>query len=139
MKSVQTTVAHYLACAVLIATPAVSQESDYGRTQRGRLPDSSVNSEAQIAAGEAGVNGCLVTRALFLGRDATGSPQYEIVCREGSGYIVLGASENRAYDCLSLERQAEARRAGNRNAPRVRRCRLSRNRAYVAAMSVSGQ
>lgn len=125
-----------LFCAAFISTTAQSQ-SEYGRSYRGRVRDNSASIEAEQALRTAGVQ-CHVVRAHLVGRDENRTPLYEAACADGDAYTVIGSPTNRAFDCLELEAQAEARRS-NRRIPPVRQCSIRparslahRTEAYAA-------
>ena len=115
-----------LAAGLLLtaAGPATGQDiRDHGTTSRGRLGDRSVVHAAQALIARAGVD-CEVTRARLRGRDATGAAQYEVTCRDGSGYFVIGPPVNEAHSCLALESPS-----GRSRAPT---CRMPSNRNSLA-------
>jgi hypothetical protein len=75
---------------------------DHGLSRGGLLPDSSARLEAGDIARRLGLS-CEVSRAQTRGRTETGAAMYEVLCREGGGYILISAPEERAVDCAALE------------------------------------
>lgn len=115
-------------CAASVSSTVYSQD-EFGRTSRGRVRDSSTSMDAEQALRAAGVQ-CRVVRARLVGRDENRTPMYEAACADGDAYTVIGSPTNRAFDCLALEAQAEARRS-NRRIPPVRQCGIRPARSLV--------
>lgn len=95
-----------VALAIAVLAPAwgasAQQVRDHGLSRGGFLPDSSARLEAGDIARRLGLS-CEVGRAQARGRTETGAAMYEVLCREGGGYILIGAPEQRAVDCAALE------------------------------------
>jgi len=120
-----------VACVTFAASAAHAQDTQdqYERSSHGRIRDGSINMDAEQALLTAGVQ-CRVVQAQLIGRDETGTPLYEAACADGDAYTVIGSPTNRAFDCLDLEAQAEARRV-NRRIPAVRQCAHHPTRSLV--------
>lgn len=116
----------------MAATPALAQEvREHGSTSRGRIPDSSTRLTAQDLVRRGSID-CQVSAAIALGSDVNGTPQYEVTCEDGPGYILIGFPVNEAISCLAL---ASPTQLGGRRSARSRTCRLPGNRNTIDAFA----
>lgn len=113
----------------LCAPQAFAQQvRDHGTRSHGRIGDSMGLLEARDIVERGGVP-CAVTVARLIGRDDEGARQYEVVCREGPGYLLIDDGAVVAHDCLALSGQGD--RAGRPNAA----CRLPGNRNPIGRLA----
>lgn len=95
-----------LALIVVGLAPAfgasAQQVRDHGVSRGGILPDTTVRLSARDLVRRIGLD-CDVTRAEARGRTDTGARMYEVVCREGGGYILVDDPGQPAVDCAALE------------------------------------
>ena len=75
---------------------------EQGNSRGGLLPDASARLEARDLARRTGL-ACDVTRAEARGRTETGTRMYEVLCREGGGYILIDEPGRAPVDCAALE------------------------------------
>lgn len=115
----------------LLASAASAQQSlDQTPTTRGRVRDATTLLAARDVAARADAD-CEVTGAALRGMDSFGDPQYEVVCREGPGYLIIAGISPAAFNCLLLASQnerIEREGASTRQAPA---CLLRANRNPV--------
>lgn len=107
---------------------SAQQTPDHGRALGGRLRDASARLVASDIAHRLGLS-CDIVRTRFRGQTENSSAMYEVVCGEGGGYVLIGAPDERAVDCLALE-----------SGPREGACRLPGStdaRAVVRRYAVS--
>ncbi len=97
-----------LVVGVSLLAPMASAQQALERTptNRGRIRDTSVLLAARDAAVRAGAN-CDVTGAVVRARSRTGDRHYEVVCRDGPGYLIVAGTNDTAYNCLLLASQNE--------------------------------
>ncbi len=115
----------------LVAAAASAQQSlDETPTTRGRVRDTATLLAAQDAAARAGVD-CVVTSASLRGRDSFGDRQYEAVCRQGPGYLIIDGTSPTAHSCLLLASQSDRFQRGEPSIRPAPTCVLRGNRNPV--------
>lgn len=82
------------------STAPAQQVGDYSRG--GLLPDYTTRLSASDLARRLGLS-CDVSQVQMRGRTESGTAIYEVICRQGGGYILIGAPDERAVDCAALE------------------------------------
>lgn len=75
---------------------------EQGNSRGGLLPDASDRLDARDAARRSGL-ACDVTRAEARGRTDSGARMFEVLCREGGGYILIDEPGRAPVDCAALE------------------------------------
>lgn len=116
---------------ILLASAASAQQTlDQTPTTRGRVRDTTTLLAAQDAAARAGAD-CAVTAAALRGRDSFGDRQYEVVCREGPGYLIIDGTSPAAHSCLLLASQSERFQRGEPSIRPAPTCVLRANRNPV--------
>lgn len=128
-----------LAIGLSLLAPAASaqQTLEQTPTTRGRIRDATTLLAAQDAAARAGAD-CEVTGAALRGMDSVGDRQYEVVCREGPGYLIVDGTSPSAHSCLLLASQSDRFQRGERSIRAAPVCVLRSNRTpgrHFAAMA----
>lgn len=115
----------------LVATAASAQRSlGETPTTRGRVRDTATLLAAQDAAARAGAD-CVVISASLRGMDSFGDRQYEAVCREGPGYLIVDGTSPTAHSCLLLASQSDRFQRGEPSSRPAPTCVLRANRNPV--------
>ncbi len=115
----------------LVATAASAQRSlEETSTTRGRVRDTSTLLAAQDAAARAGAD-CVVISASLRGMDSFGDRQYEAVCRDGPGYLIVDGTSPTAHSCLLLASQSDRFQRGEPSSRPAPACVLRGNRNPV--------
>lgn len=123
--------------ALVIGGAVEAQEvRDYGITRRGRVPDTQVMEDARVALDRAGV-ACSIEAARLRGRDERRVPQFEVTCREGPGYLVVGDTDAKALSCLVLESQRDRARRDSQST-KGSRCELRANQIVLPLFAAMG-
>ena len=115
----------FLMIGLAAATASAQEPRELGTTDHGRVSRGGTLLAARDAARNAGLD-CEVVAAVRRGRSEDGDYQYEVVCRDKPGYLII---DNRTgYNCLALEGQNQRIQRGERSGPLVPTCRHPRNR-----------
>ena len=115
----------FLMIGLAAATASAQEPRELGTTDHGRVSRGGTLLAARDAARNAGFD-CEVVAAVRRGRSEDGDYQYEVVCRDKPGYLII---DNRTgYNCLALEGQNQRIQRGERSGPLVPTCRHPRNR-----------
>lgn len=116
-----------LALSLMAAAASAQQTLEETPTTRGRVRDTATLLAAQDAAARAGVD-CVVTSASLRGRDSFGDRQYEAVCRQGPGYVIVDGISPAAHSCLLLASQSDRFQRGEPSIHPAPTCVLRANR-----------
>lgn len=81
------------------------------------------------------VQGCDVTDARLLGRDAEQHPYYEVACAKGPGYLIIASEPPQSSDCVLLGSQAVRERERNPEADVGTQCTLESNTDIVRVIA----
>jgi hypothetical protein len=119
-----------LALSLVAAAASAQQTLDETPTTRGRVRDTATLLAAQDAAARAGID-CVVTSASLRGKDGFGDRQYEAVCREGPGYLIVDGVRPAAHSCLLLASQSDRFQRGEPSSRPAPTCVLRGNRNPV--------
>lgn len=113
---------------ILLASAASAQQTlEQTPTTRGRVRDTTTLLAAQDAATRAGAD-CAVSAAALRGMDSFGDRQYEVVCRDGPGYLIIDGISPAAHSCLLLASQSDRFQRGEPSSRPAPACVLRANR-----------